>query len=81
MHLLWYRRDKLIVCVLLTGLLSAANIVYGQAAETIYPIIENGRFGFIDAAGERIIEPKYDGAQMSSEGVGCGATRSRMGVH
>ena len=70
MHLLRYRRDRFfVVCVLLTGLLSAANIAYGQDAETIYPIIENGRFGFINAAGERVIEPKYDGAQVSSEGL------------
>ena len=55
--------------MLLSGFPSAVNIVYGQDAETIYPIIENGRFGFINASGERVIEPKYDGAQVSSEGM------------
>ncbi|MYI84491.1 MAG: WG repeat-containing protein, partial [Rhodothermaceae bacterium] len=70
MHLLWYRRDKFFVgCVLFTGLLSAVSMVYGQDAGTIYPIIENGRFGFIDSTGERVIEAKYDGAQVSSEGM------------
>lgn len=37
--------------------------------DTMYPIPENSQFGFINSQGEVVVEPKYEGAKISSEGL------------
>lgn len=68
MLLLLFRRSRFSIYVCFGCLIAAYHPAYGQK-DTMYPILEDGLFGFINSSGEVIIEPKYDGAKMSSEGL------------
>jgi hypothetical protein len=39
------------------------------AQKTLYPIVENGRHGFIDSTGKIIVPPKFNALQDFSEGL------------
>jgi len=46
-----------------------ADAASGQTSEGLFPIVKNGKFGFIDKNGSVRIEPRYDAVQDFSEGL------------
>ena len=59
----------LTLCLLLLLGVAEPALVTAQPAEPFFPIIESDQFGFINASGQVIITPQYEGAQASSEGL------------
>jgi hypothetical protein len=57
----WKISPLLAVCAVLTG---AAG-----AAEELYPIVQGGKWGYMDKAGKVVIQPQYDNAWDFSEGL------------
>ena len=47
--------------------------------EPFFPILKDGKWGFIDQQGKVIIEPRYDFAQRSSEGYA--AIMQKLDIH
>ena len=52
---------------LLASLLSCFQILHA-ADKQLYPIIENGLWGFIDQLGKKVISPKFHGVSVFAEG-------------
>ncbi len=49
------------------AILNAAPVCIG--AQTLYPVVVNGRWGFTDKSGETVINPQFDQAEVFAEGL------------
>ncbi len=49
--------------------LDLAKIVDQEQKEGLFPVIEDGKWGFIDKTGKIVIKPKFDNAKLFSEGL------------
>jgi len=60
---------KKILCLLLfaAGILNTAPVCIG--AQTLYPVVVNGRWGFVNKSGETVINPQFDHAGGFMEGL------------
>lgn len=61
----------LVALILISGgtLILALRSATRQESSALFPIIKNGKYGYIDQAGKVIIKPQFDTARRSSEGL------------
>ena len=49
------------------AILNAAPVCVG--AQSLYPVVVNGRWGFMNKSGETVINPQFDGPEDFAEGL------------
>jgi hypothetical protein len=60
---------KLLATICLLLLLQFIVFPQGSKSDNWFPVVINGKAGYIDRTGKIVLEPKYDGASYFSEGL------------
>ncbi|PIU56445.1 MAG: hypothetical protein COS87_02150 [Chloroflexi bacterium CG07_land_8_20_14_0_80_45_17] len=70
------------IVVIICGILFSISYIHqGVAGETskLFPIIQNGKWGYIDKSGHIIIKPQFDHASHFSEGLAVIKVSNKLG--
>jgi hypothetical protein len=57
--------------IALLGLIGCASQTKKNDSSGLFPVMQNGKYGFIDTAGKLVINPQFDLAHRFSEGLAC----------
>ncbi len=64
----------MLILVMILYLVSMSGLAEEETASTLYPIRENGIWGYMNRQGETVIEPQWDEAELFEEGYATVST-------
>ena len=68
------------VCLTIASFVWALPSLAGDPKPQLYPVLDGGKWGYMDKAGKVVIKPSFQEAKEFSEGMGLVKTDGKWGV-